>query len=84
MTRSTVLACVLCAGFGWWLASSPASPVRPEPEPQRPVLRFLSRFAKLGLWVMLAAEPAPQSPQQLAKATPRDADGNVILDNGRW
>lgn len=84
MTRSTVLAYVLCAGLGWWLASSPASPVRPEPEPQRPVLSFLARFAKLGLWVMLAAEPAPQSQQQLVKAAPRDADGNVILDNGRW
>jgi len=84
MTRSTVLACVLCAGFGWWLASSPASPVRPEPEPQRPVLKFLARIARIGLWVMLAGEQAPQPIEQLVKAPPRDAEGNVILDNGRW
>jgi hypothetical protein len=84
MTRSTILACVLCGAAGWWLASSPASPVRPEPQPQRPVLKFLSRMARLGLWVMLAGEQAPQPVEQLVKAPPRDADGNPILDNGRW
>jgi hypothetical protein len=82
MNQKTILACVLCAAAGWWLASSPASPVRPEPP--RPVLSFLSRIARLGLWVMLAGEQSPQPIEQLVKAPARDADGNPILDNGRW
>ena len=82
MNQKTILACVLCAAAGWWLASSPASPVRPQP--QRPVLSFLSRIARLGLWVMLAGEQSPQPIEQLVKDPARDADGNPILDNGRW
>ena len=82
MNNKTLIACVLCAAAGWWLASSPASPVRPEPP--RPVLSFLSRIARLGLWVMLAGEQAPQPEEHFVKATARDADGNPILDNGRW
>ena len=79
MNQKTILACVLCAAAGWWLASSPV-----RPQPQRPVLSFLSRIARLGLWVMLAGEQSPQPIEQLVKDPARDADGNPILDNGRW
>jgi hypothetical protein len=60
------LAALLCAvALGWWLASSPASPVRPEPIPARPVLRGLAKLtalaARWGLFVALAAEESPVS-----------------------
>ena len=59
--RQTIAAAIVCLALGWWLATSPESPVRPDPRPDRPVLTFLARVAKLGLWVMLAGEQ-PQQP----------------------
>jgi len=58
--RLTVAGCIVCLALGWWLASSPDSPVRPDTRPHRPVLKLLARIARMGLWVMLAGEQPPQ------------------------
>ena len=57
--RITLVASVVCLALGWWLATSPSSPVRPDFRSDRPVLRFLARMAKMGMWVMLAGEEPP-------------------------
>ena len=60
--RSVVLACLGCLVAGYLAASVPGfTPVNPfNPRPQRPVLAFLQRLAKLGLWVTVFAEPMPR------------------------
>ena len=66
--RHTLAAALLaCVALGWWWGSGDD---RPAPLSQRPVARFFSRVAKLGLWVMWAAEPTPAQPQQLVHAHP--------------
>lgn len=96
MNRSprTVLALVVAAvAFGWWLGSSPSSPINPTP--QRPVLQRLARLtrtaARLGLWVAMSADPPPapkakapeddEPRQQLVRATRVDADGHPRVDH---
>ena len=82
------LAVVLVAlAAGWWLGSSPASPI--SPTPQRPGLQAVGRLARiaarLGLWMAMAAEPAPQSsqnPQQLVRGPAVDAEGHRIVNHG--
>jgi hypothetical protein len=85
--RKTV-AVVLCAlAVGWWLGASPASPVNPHPVPDRPVLSALVRatrsLARIGLWVALAGEkaPEPEPAQQLVRAPSVDSAGHRILDH---
>jgi hypothetical protein len=68
--RLTVVASIVCLALGWWLATSPESPVRPDPTPDRPVLRFLAKVAKLGLWVMLAGEEPPTTVNHIAQHGP--------------
>ena len=65
--RKFVAIVVVCLAAGWWLGSSPASPVGPPPLPARPVLHALARLtrtpARLGLWFALAGESGPDRPQ---------------------
>jgi hypothetical protein len=80
--RYALMAGVVCLAFGWWLAASPASPLRPK-TPERPVLRFIARIAKGVLWVMLVAEKPPQQDQQARLVHARvDADGHQVLNHG--
>lgn len=79
--RYAIMAGVVCLAFGWWLATSPASPIAPKP-PERPVLRFIARVAKGFLWVMLAAEKPPQDQQARLVHARIDADGNPVLNHG--
>jgi hypothetical protein len=74
----------------WWLATDPASPVRPTPpRPERPVLRFLGRVAilaaKLGLSAAVFLEPAPADADevQISHAA-LGADGHQMLRNEVW
>ena len=76
--RNVIMAGVICLACGWWLASSPLSPVNPRP--QRPVLSFLAKVAKTFMWVMLAAEPAPDT-HHLSHAS-LDADGHPVVSHG--
>jgi formate-dependent nitrite reductase membrane component NrfD len=83
---SILLAVGIAAGF--WLGSSPASPVNPNPP--RPVLRafagLIRTAARLGLWIAIAGEQQPvetsRGRQQLAtRPTRYDADGHPIVDH---
>ena len=85
--RRTIAIIVVCLAAGWWLGSSPSSPINPTP--QRPVLAALGRVARiaarLGLWMAMAAEAPPQSlpnPQQLVHAPAVDAEGHRVVDHG--
>jgi hypothetical protein len=82
--RLAVAACIVSMGLGWWMASSPYSPVKPEKD--RPVLRLLGKAAKLGLWVMWFAEPTPKKAQEdphLVHHLHIGDDGYQKIDHGR-
>lgn len=81
--RQLFLACALCIAAGWWLSSSPSSPVNPTPPANdRPVLRFIAKAAKNFLWIALLAEPAPKPERQMVQTQIGD-DGHPIIDHGR-
>ena len=85
LDRKLVAIILLCLAAGWWLGSSPASPINPTP--QRPVLQAVGRLARiaarLGLWMAMAAEPAPSSEtQQIVRGPSVDADGHRIVNHG--
>jgi len=85
--RKLIAIVLVCLAAGWWLGSSPASPINPTP--QRPVLAAVGRIARvaarLGLWMAMAAEAPPQllpNPQQLVRSPSVDADGHRVVDHG--
>jgi hypothetical protein len=84
--RKIVSTVIVCLAAGWWLGSSPSSPINPTP--QRQVLQKLSRLAilaaRLGLRLALFAEPAPPQAdgRQLVHAPAVDADGHRVVDHG--
>jgi hypothetical protein len=83
--RRTVATVAVCLALGWWLGSSPSSPINPTP--QRPVLAAVGRLARiaarLGLWMAMAAEPPPQADgRQLVHAPAVDAEGHRVVDHG--
>jgi len=83
--RKLILAVLVALACGWWLGSSPASPINPTP--QRPVLAAVGRLARvaarLGLWMAMAAEPPPQADgRQLVRSPAVDADGHRVVDHG--
>jgi len=84
--RRTVAIVLVALAVGWWLGSSPSSPINPTP--QRPVLAAVGRLARvaarLGLWAALATEPAPPQAdsRQLVHAPAVDADGHRVVDHG--
>lgn len=77
--RILVLSAVAGIALGWWAATSPVSPVKPAPE--RPVLRFLAKLAKTGLWVMMFAEPPPAERHYVVHARV-DEHGQKVLHHG--
>ena len=79
--RQAIVAGVVCLAAGWWLASSPSSPIRPEPE--RPVLRLLAKLARMGLWVMWCADPPPPQVSELVYHARVDQNGQRVLDHGK-
>ena len=83
--RSTVVALVLGLLIGYWSATSPRSPIHPDPVPGRPIVSAFIRLtkvaARLGLWFALAAKPAPQAREpQLARSL-YDAEGHPVVDH---
>ena len=83
--RKLIATVLVCLAAGWWLGSSPSSPINPTP--QRPVLQAVGRLARiaalLGLWAAMAAEPAPQAyGRQLVHAPAVDADGHRVVNHG--
>ena len=80
--RKILIAVLVAVAVTWCAATSDYSPIKPQPE--RPVLRFLAKVAKLGLWVMWAAELQPQPTENLVyHAQAYDKDGNRVLDHGK-
>ena len=85
LDRKTIAIIAVCLAAGWWLGSSPSSPINPTP--QRPVLQAVGRLARiaarLGLWMAMAAEPAPQQEtQQIVRGPSVDAEGHRVLNHG--
>jgi hypothetical protein len=83
--RKLVSIVLVCLAVGWWLGSSPSSPINPTP--QRPVLQAVGRLARiaarLGLWMAMAAESPPQGDgRQLVHAPAVDAEGHRVVDHG--
>lgn len=78
--QSAVVVGLVAVMLTWWAATSDYSPVKPEP--QRPVLRFVQRLARLGLWAMMFAEPPPAEQAYVVHARV-DADGNRVLNHGQ-
>ena len=83
--RSLVLACLGCLAVGYLVSTVPGfDPVNPfAPQPQRPVIKFLARLAKLGLWVTVFAEPQPMAPESQYAARHCD-DGTMICHAEGW
>ena len=80
--RKISIAAMVAVAVTWCAATSDYSPIKPKPD--RPVLRFLAKVAKLGLWVMWAAEPQPQPTENLVyHAQAYDKEGNRVLDHGK-
>ena len=83
--RKLVAIILVTLAVGWWLGSSPSSPINPTP--QRPVLQAVGRLARiaarLGLWMAMAAEPAPPvETHQIVRSPAVDAAGNRVVDHG--
>ena len=82
--RRLIAIVLVCLAAGWWLGSSPASPINPQPK--RPVLNALARLtrtaARLGLWMAFAAEAPPQEPQQIVRSPAVDDEGHRIVNHG--
>lgn len=78
--RLLVIAGIAGIALGWFAATSPVSPIKPAPE--RPVLKFLARVAKLGLWALAFAEPPPPDARHYVVHARVDEDGNRVLHHG--
>lgn len=87
MSRNTLIAaCVACLVAGYLVACVPGfDPINPfvPKRPDRPVLNLLSRMARLGLWVMVFADPPPQ-PVYRAAGTRCEQDGSMICHAEGW
>lgn len=81
--RVLLVAGVAVIAAGWWLSASPLSPVGPNKPKERPVLRFLVKVAKIGLWVMFVAEQPPKEDAgQVQVVHARvDENGHRVLDH---
>lgn len=75
-----VLAGIAGIAIGWFAATSDVSPIKPAPD--RPVLRLLSRAARLGLWALMFAEQPPR--QQLVHARMDDHGDRVLNHAEGW
>ena len=81
LDRKLIAIIVVTLAAGWWLGSSPSSPINPTP--QRPVLQAVGRLARiaarLGLWMAMAAEPAAIHVPRERQALPQMDEGPLVL-----
>lgn len=60
VTTRMVIAAVACLALGWYIGQGDTlNPLVPHGN-RRPILSFLAKIAKTGLWVMLVAEEPPR------------------------
>jgi hypothetical protein len=78
--QTAVVVGLVAVMLTWWAATSDYSPVKPEPA--RPVLRFVQRLARLGLWAMAFAEQPPAEQAYVVHARV-GADGHRVLNHGQ-
>jgi len=87
MNRKTALTIAVALALGYWLASSPSSPIPAPARPtDRPVLRWVAKAARSALWFALLAEQPPAEPQpdhQVARSARIGDDGYPIVDHAR-
>lgn len=85
LDRRTLWIAVACLAFGWWLGSSPSSPVNPRPQPDRPVVTAIARLARIaarwGLWAAMLADDQPQQYEQRVVRNMYDSDGHPVVDH---
>lgn len=79
--RIVSIAVLVAAAVTWAAATSDYSPIKPKAD--RPVLRLIQRLARVGLWVMWAADPPPADSQQYVVHARVDADGHRVLNHGQ-
>lgn len=72
MSTSKKVAIILAAVAGIWVATALKEEFFPS-KPDRPVLKFLAKVAKFGMWFLFVAEPQPEQPQEF-----RAVDANHI------
>jgi hypothetical protein len=67
MSKQTlVLAVIIAFALGGWIGDEA------KPQPERPVLKFLAKVAKWGLWIMVVGEPTPEP--QYTRSSPDHID----------
>lgn len=79
--RTLSIAVLVAVAVTWCAATSDYSPVKPAP--QRPLLRLVQRLARVGLWMMWFAEPAPPEARMVLHTQAYDREGNRVLDHGK-
>jgi hypothetical protein len=88
--KKLAIAAVVMVAATWWLATDPASPIRPTPpRPERPVLRFLGKVAviaaRLGLTAAFFMEPSPADADEVQISHAAiGSDGHQMLRNEVW
>lgn len=82
--KSIIALCAACLVAGYLVSAVPGfSPVNPfVPQNDRPVLTFLRKLAKLGLWVAVFAEPQPASPARYYAPNKYRHDLNICHSEG--
>ena len=70
-----IVAAVVLGGLA--LQTLPA----PRPKPERPVLKFLAKVAKLGLWVLMAHSPSMPKVYAHEQVHQLDANGDRVLNH---
>jgi hypothetical protein len=66
-TKHVLIGLLLAFALGGWIGDE----LRPKPE--RPVLQFLARAARMGMWLLIVGEPAQSKDQAVQIAAP-DSD----------
>jgi len=75
--RTLSIAVLVAVAVTWCAATSDYSPIKPQAD--RPVLRFIQRLARVGLWVMMVADPPRNAEPQYAARI--NASGQPIVNH---
>lgn len=79
--RKVCAVAIVALAIGWWATHSESSPFVPDKPQDRPILKFIARVARLGLWLALAAEKPPAEVEQRQVVARFDENGNRVLNH---